>query len=65
MVIAVIKFMQTFDFSTLEKVDLECEDCGWLGNGYETEKSFASLPNAIDIVCPVCGFYLGEVKKVQ
>ena len=55
--------MQTFDFISLEQRTLECEECGWRGKGYETEKDYALLPEAIGINCPVCGCYLGEVKK--
>jgi ribosomal protein L33 len=52
-----------FDFISLEKIRLECEECGWMGKGYETEKGFMDLPEAIEICCPVCGNYLGEIRK--
>jgi hypothetical protein len=55
--------MQTFDFMTLEQKRLECEECGWIGRGYETEKEYELLPEAIGICCPVCGHYFGEVKR--
>ncbi|MGZ3837656.1 MAG: hypothetical protein ACXVBR_16435 [Flavisolibacter sp.] len=55
--------MKTFDFLMLEDAELECGECGWMGKGYETEKNFSSLPEAIDVCCPVCGCFLGEIKK--
>lgn len=55
--------MQKFDFISLETNSLECEECGWLGQGYETEKGFGLLPDAIEIHCPVCGNYFGEITK--
>jgi|GEM_PF-6124807 len=55
--------MRQFDFVRLEKEILECEECGWRGPGYETEKGYASLPEAIEIFCPVCHYYFGEVQK--
>jgi hypothetical protein len=55
--------MQVFDFTTLEQKILECEECGWRGKGYETEKEYNLLPKVIGICCPVCGCYFGEVKR--
>ena len=55
--------MQTFDFISLETKQIECEECGWRGKGYETDKGYASLPEVIEILCPVCGHFLGEVRK--
>jgi Zn finger protein HypA/HybF involved in hydrogenase expression len=55
--------MQLFDFTQLEKEVLECEECGWRGCGYETEKGYKSLPETIEVYCPVCKNFLGEVKK--
>ena len=54
--------MQEFDFETLENATIECEDCGWRGKGYETEKGYAALPQAIEIYCPVCRHYFGQVS---
>jgi hypothetical protein len=55
--------MQAFDFLTLEQKTLECEECGWMGKGYETEKEYDQLPESMGICCPVCKNYLGEIKK--
>jgi len=55
--------MQDFDFVRLDKEMVECEECGWSGIGYETEKGYASLPDAIEIFCPVCANYLGQVRR--
>src|SRR5215216_5188321 len=55
--------MQEFDFSSLEKKAMECEECGWSGKGYETEKGYHSLPEAIEIYCPVCHYFFGEIKR--
>lgn len=54
-----------FDFTSLETATLECEDCGWVGIGHETEKGYAQLPKAFEIFCPVCGNYFGIVKKTE
>lgn len=55
--------MEEFDFVSLERRIMECEECGWRGRGYETEKGYKSLPEAIEIYCPVCKHYFGEIKK--
>jgi len=52
-----------FDFASLEQQPLECEECGWRGQGFETEKGFEALPVAIEVYCPVCGNFLGEVPR--
>lgn len=54
---------QTFDLETLAERRVECEECGWVGLGYETEKKYENLPQAIEIYCPVCRNYLGIVKQ--
>jgi hypothetical protein len=55
--------MQKFDFVVLEQVVLCCEECGWIGKGFETDKKFDYLPQSIEICCPVCGNYFGEVDS--
>ncbi len=54
---------RNFDFVSLEREHLECEECGWSGSGYETDKGYEALPGAIDLYCPVCQNFLGEVTK--
>ena len=54
--------MRGFDFESLEEQLLDCEECGWIGKGYETEKGYISLPAAIELYCPVCQHYFGEVS---
>ena len=50
-----------FDFETLNETELECEECGWTGKGYETDKEYTALPAAIELYCPVCKNYFGVV----
>ena len=57
--------MERFDFVLLETKVLDCEECGWRGRGYETEKGYASLPAFFEICCPVCSHYFGEVRKEE
>ena len=52
-----------FNFETLEQTEIECEECGWVGKGYETQKIYIGLPADIELYCPVCGNYLGLVVK--
>jgi predicted RNA-binding Zn-ribbon protein involved in translation (DUF1610 family) len=54
-----------FDFISLEKKELDCEECGWSGRGYETDKGFEYLPEAIEIYCPICGNFFGEVPRQE
>ena len=54
-----------FDFISLERKELHCEECGWSGRGYETDKGFEYLPEAIEIYCPICGNFFGEVLKKE
>ena len=55
--------MEQFDFETLENAHLECEECGCSGKGYETEKGYNSLPGVIELFCPVCKHFFGEIKR--
>jgi Zn finger protein HypA/HybF involved in hydrogenase expression len=54
-----------FDFISLERKELNCEECGRSGKGYETEKGFEYLPRAIEIYCPICGNFFGEVLQEE
>jgi len=54
-----------FDFISLERKELHCEECGWSGRGYETDKGFEYLPEAIEIYCPICGNFFGEVHQQE
>ena len=54
---------RNFDFVSLERQPLDCEECGWSGEGYETDKEFEALPGAIELLCPVCRNFLGAVPR--